>query len=124
MVDSYNIASAESHVAITAFDLSSVSKDSLRMRKAKPDETFLGIGMNSPIKLSGIEVVIEDESRMDLVAVYPYRDSDASKVTEDTHDVLMMMCGVPEISDADLELAKSMTKEYVEEYCEFSSKEV
>jgi len=124
LVDSYNIASAESYIAITAFDLSTVSKGSLRMRKAKPDEMFLGIGMNSPIKLSGIEIVIEDQSEMDLVAVYPYRDSDASRVTESTRDVLMMMCGVPGISDADLELAKVKTKEYVEEYCEFSSKKV
>ena len=110
LVDSYNIASAESNVAIAAFDLSSVSKGSLRMRKAIPGEAFFGIGMDSPITLSGVEVVIEDEGKMNLVAVYPYRDSDSSKVTENTHDVLMMMCGVPGLSDADLELAKSLDK--------------
>ena len=123
-VDSYNIASAESSIAIAAFDLSIVSKNALRMRKANPGEVFLGIGMDSSIKLSGTEVVIEDESNAKLIAVYPYRDSDESKVTEDTHDVLMMMCGVPGILDGDLEGAKILTKEYVEEYCEFTSEQV
>jgi DNA/RNA-binding domain of Phe-tRNA-synthetase-like protein len=123
-VDSYNVESAESGVAITAFDLSSVSRDSLRMRRAAATEIFLGIGMNSPITLSGIEVVIEDENKGTLVAVYPYRDSDGSKVTEGTRDVLTMMCGVPGVPDTDLESAKALTKEYVEGNCEFQLKEI
>ncbi len=122
LVDSYNIASAESFVAIAAFDLSSVSKDKLLMRNASPGESFLGIGMDSPIDLSGVEVVIEDEERKNLIAVYPYRDSEGSKVIESTHNVLLMMCGVPGISDLDLEIAKMLTKQYVEGYCKFSSK--
>jgi DNA/RNA-binding domain of Phe-tRNA-synthetase-like protein len=119
LVDAYNIASAESHVAIAAFDLSSISKDSLWMRKAVPGETFLGIGMEAPTKLTGIEVVIEDKSSSSLIAIYPYRDSESTKVTEQTRDVLMMMCGVPNISDSDLENARSLTAQYVKKYCEF-----
>ena len=117
LVDSYNIASAESSVAIAAFDLSRISRDSLLMRKAKNGESFLGKGMEQEIALSGVEVVIEDEKNTELIAVYPYRDSDASKVTESTQDALMMMCGVPSISDEDLEIARALTKKYVEEYC-------
>lgn len=117
LVDSYNIASAESFVAIAAFDISRISSDSLFMRKARKGESFLGIGMEKEIELSGVEVVIEDENRSDLIAVYPYRDSDASKVTESTRDALMMMCGVPDVSDEDLENARDLTKEYVEAYC-------
>lgn len=123
-VDSYNLASAESFVAIAAFDLSSVAKNALRMRKANLGETFWGIGMDSSIKLSGNEVVIEDELNADLIAVYPYRDSNASKVTEKTQDVLMMMCGVPGVLDRDLERAKVLSQEYVERYCKFSSEQV
>jgi DNA/RNA-binding domain of Phe-tRNA-synthetase-like protein len=123
LVDSYNIASAESHVAIAAFDLQTVSENSLFMRRAMPGERFLGIGMDSPIALSGVEVVIEDQSNSNLIAVYPYRDSDASKVTEVTRVVLMMMCGVPGIADSDLERARNLTKEYVANYCK-SSKHV
>ena len=120
LVDSYNIASAESHVAIAAFDLNTISSDLLLMRQGVSGETFLGIGMDKPIRLNGVEVVIEDQSNSNLVAVYPYRDSDATKVTESSKDVLMMMCGVPGISDKDLERAKLLTEGYVEKFCKLS----
>lgn len=118
LVDAYNLASTESGVAIAAFDLSSISEIDLRMRRAKHGEPFLGIGMKRPITLEGIEVVIEDRSN--LIAVYPYRDSDSSKVTEASGDVLMMMCGVPGVNDGQLENARTLTQKYVGEYCEFS----
>jgi DNA/RNA-binding domain of Phe-tRNA-synthetase-like protein len=95
LVDAYNIASAESSVAIAAFDQRSIDKESLVMRRALKGELFLGIGMDSEIMLSGVEVVIEDTNSRKFIAVYPYRDSDDSKVTEQSHDVLLMMCGVP-----------------------------
>ncbi len=124
LVDSYNIASAESFLAIAAFDLSSISKDLLLMRTAIEGESFHGIGMVSAIKLTGVEIVIEDTANRNLIAVYPYRDSDSSKVTERSAEVLMMMCGVPGISDNDLDYASTLTKRYVEKFCEFSSKDV
>lgn len=121
LVDSYNIASAESHIAIAAFDLGTVSSNSLLMRRAKSGESFLGIGMDKSLNLNGVEVVIEDQSNSSLVAIYPYRDSDASKVTENTRSALMMMCGVPGVKEHDLERAKVLTKAYVEKFCEIRS---
>lgn len=117
LVDAYNIASAESHVAIAAFDLEKISTGSLWMRRARSGESFLGIGMGKSIVLNGIEVVIEDQSNSDIIAVYPYRDSEATKVTEMTRHALMMMCGVPGITKEDLQRAKELTKRYVEEFC-------
>ena len=76
----------------------SVDSANLMMRTANKGETFKGIGMDAPISLSGVEVVIEDKSSKRLVAVYPYRDSDESKVTEKSKDVLFMMCGVPRVT--------------------------
>ena len=116
-VDSYNLASSESHVAIAAFDTGTISSSTLLMRRARSGETFLGIGMEKQVNLTGIEVVIEDESNSNLIAVYPYRDSDATKVTEGTTHTLMMMCGVPGVKDEDLEKAMVLTKSYVERFC-------
>ena len=99
LVDSYNLASADSCIAIAAFDAGVIRRTSLRMRTATTGESFFGIGMESPISLTGVEVVIEDRSVNKLIAVYPYRDSDDSKVTEKTENVLFMMCGVPRISN-------------------------
>jgi len=117
VVDSYNLASVETSIAIAAFDSKKVSEDALIMRKAERGESFLGIGMGSPDSLSGVEVVIEDKASHRLIAVYPYRDSDDSKVTESTTDILFMMCGVPGIDDAALERAETTTREYVRRFC-------
>jgi len=116
-VDSYNLASAETHVAIAAFDLSRVDESALVMRRAVAGEAFHGIGMSSPVQLRGVEIVIEDESSQRLIAVYPYRDSDDSKVTEESGDVLLMMCGVPGLELTTLERARAVCREYVARSC-------
>ena len=117
VVDAYNIASVETSVAIAAFDLDTIDEGSLVMRRATRDEPFRGIGMVSPDSLTGVEVVIENQASGKLVAVYPYRDSDDSKVTEQTKEVLFMMCGVPGIDDLTLERARDSTREYVGRFC-------
>ena len=116
-VDAYNIASVETSVAIAAFDLNAIDEYSLVMRRAMKGEPFHGIGMASSDSLDGVEVVIEDRESHRLVAVYPYTDSDDSKVTERTKGVLFLMCGVPGIDETTLERARDLTKEYVGRFC-------
>jgi DNA/RNA-binding domain of Phe-tRNA-synthetase-like protein len=117
LVDSYNLASAETHVAIAAFDLSRINESALLMRPAGAGGAFLGIGMPSPVQLKGVEIVIEDTSSGKLVAVYPYRDSDDSRVTEKSKDVLIMICGVPGLHRSTLEGARDVCKEYIALSC-------
>jgi len=118
LVDAYNIASVETSVAIAAFDLDAIDEESLVMRRAVKGEPFHGIGMASPDSLTGVEVVVEDQESHRLVAVYPYRDSDDSKVTERTKGVLFLMCGVPGIDETTLEKARDLTREYVGRFCQ------
>lgn len=120
LVDSYNLASAETMISIAAFDLSKIHPEDLVMRTALTGDSFRGIGMQSEMKLSGSEVVIEDTANKHLIAVYPYRDADESKVTQTTSDVLFMMCGVPGISEENLRIAEKITREYVGKYCKGS----
>ncbi len=103
-------------ISVAAFDLDRISRDNLLMRTALKGESFDGIGMKSPISLEGVEVVIEDTKEKKLIAVYPYRDADESKVTEETKDVLFMMCGVPGISEENLAAAQSIVTEYVSKF--------
>ena len=70
LVDSYNIASAESSFAIAAFDADVIDSANLMMRTANKGETFKGSGMDAPISLSGVEVVMKDSHPKRLVAVY------------------------------------------------------
>jgi len=117
VVDAYNLASLETSVAIAAFDTETVKEGSLLMRRATKNEPFYGIGMTSADSLTGVEVVIEDQESRELVAVYPYRDSVNTRITERTKSVLFMMCGVPGIEATALERARDLTRDYVGRFC-------
>ncbi|UCD46214.1 MAG: hypothetical protein JSV27_10530 [Candidatus Bathyarchaeota archaeon] len=114
LVDSYNLASMESAIPLAAFDEDELAGE-LVMREANPGEEVLGIGMEKPVTLGGGEVVVEDGEK--LVAVYPYRDADASKITLATINLLLMICGVPNIDDAMLEEATRLGVDYVTRFC-------
>lgn len=113
-VDAYNLASALSGVPIAAFDADRL-RGSLTMRMAADGEPFRGIGMKEPIALKPNQVVICDEAR--LIAVYPYRDSDDTKVTPDTKKMHVISCGVPGIGPDKVIRAYAMAAEFLERYC-------
>ena len=117
LVDAYNLVSLKTSIAIAAFDSGQLRPDALKLRKARPGERFLGIGMAQSIVLEGPEVVIEDEDSHDLVAVYPYRNAEKSKVTASTKEALLIMCGVPGIDDAPLEKARDLCKQFISDFC-------
>jgi len=115
LVDAYNLASMKTHVAIAAFDAARLVGDVLTMRLSRAGETFLGIQMDAPMTLQGHEVVVQDRNA--LVAIYPYRDAEATKVTLATTDTVFMTCGVPGIPDETLGSADVTTMEFVERFC-------
>ncbi len=114
LVDAYNLSSIKTEIAIAAFDSDRIVGD-LRMRYARDGEEFLGIGMRSPLRLNGREIVISDNEK--LVAVYPYRDADDTKVTEMTKNVLLLFCGVPGIPLEKLLEAKSVAEDFITRFC-------
>ena len=115
LVDAYNLASAETCIALAAFDADKIEGDELRMRLARSGETFLGIGMEKPRILKGGEIVVSDSRR--LIAIYPYRDADYSKVTLETERVYLMTCGVPGISLETLKEAETLAVRYIRRFC-------
>ncbi len=114
LVDAYNLASMRTRIAIAAFDAACTHGD-IRMRLARAGEAFLGIGMEAPVVLKGIEVVCEDDEG--LVAIYPYRDSHRTRVTTATIRTVFMTCGVPGIERPTLVQAAETTRELVERFC-------
>ena len=115
LVDAYNLASILSEVALAAFDEDKIQSKEVIMRPAKKGETFLGIGMKEPLKLQGGEIVLEDSSN--LIAIYPYRDAERSKVTEQTKNVALVACGVPSLSKDKLLQAADLAVKYVTRFC-------
>jgi DNA/RNA-binding domain of Phe-tRNA-synthetase-like protein len=114
LVDAYNLASVATSIPFGAFDTDKMRGTPI-MREAKAGKEFLGIGMEKPIQLIGGEAVIHDDDC--LIAVYPYRDADYSKVTTSTKNLLLMTCGVPGIGAAELEKAEAVCVEYVTRFC-------
>ncbi len=113
-VDSYNMVSIQTAVPIASFDADLLEGD-LLMREAEEGEEFLGIAMNKPVVLKGGEAVIQDDAR--LVAIYPYRDADYSKVTPNTKNVLMLMCGAPNITRDKLRESADLAKSVLTRFC-------
>ena len=113
-VDAYNVASVETRVAFAAFDVAKLHGD-LHMRYAREGESFMGIGMDRPKVLAGNELVIDDGE--ELVAIYPYRDADASKLTMDTEASIVLGCGVPGLRGRELLEATERASELLGRYC-------
>ncbi len=114
LVDAYNLASMKTRIAIAAFDAAHTHGD-LHMRLAHAGETFLGIGMDAPVELKGVEVVCEDDQG--LVAIYPYRDAHRTRATTATTATYFMTCGVPGIERDALVESAAVTLELVERFC-------
>lgn len=112
-VDAYNLASALSGVPIAAFDADKINGD-LTMRFAREGEAFQGIGMKAPIGLKPNQAILTDTLR--IIAVYPYRDSDDTKVTTATRNMHIISCGVPGIDKNQLLEAYGICARYLKEY--------
>ena len=113
-VDAYNLVSIMTAIPIASFD-SDLLESGLLMREARAGEEFLGIAMKKPVVLSGGEAVIQDDER--LVAIYPYRDADYSKVSQNTRNVLMLMCGAPGITRSKLNESSKVAMRVLPRFC-------
>jgi len=114
LVDAYNLASVKTEIALAAFDANKLKGDFL-MRFAEKGEKFLGIGMEKLMLLQGGEIVVSDSEK--LVAIYPYRDADNTKITEKTKNVILLVCGVPTIGKETLQNAAQVALEYITRFC-------
>lgn len=112
-VDAYNLASAASGIPIAAFD-ADLLKGDLTLRFARQNELFQGIGMNKQVMLEENQVIMTDEK--EIIAIYPYRDSDTTKVTPATKNIRIVACGVPKIDRDRVLEAYQRCARYLEAY--------
>ena len=114
VVDAYNMASMTTCIALAAFDISRLNGEII-MRFGNKGEEFLGIGMDKPMTLAGGEIVMTDASR--LIAIYPHRDADYTRITLRTKDLMLVSCGVPGISIDQLKDASGKASEFIVRFC-------
>ncbi len=114
LVDAYNLASIKTEIGIAAFDRDKLEGE-LLLRYARAGEIFRGIGWEDSKGLQGGEIVASDTRK--LVAIYPYRDADDSKITLQTKHVRLLICGVPGIEEQKLNEAAKVTIDYITRFC-------
>ena len=113
-VDAYNLVSIQTAIPIASFD-ADLLRGGLLMREAEEGEEFLGIAMKKPVVLKGGEAVIQDDAG--LVAIYPYRDADHSKVSGGTSNVLLLLCGAPNITLETLNDSAGVSERVLTRFC-------
>jgi DNA/RNA-binding domain of Phe-tRNA-synthetase-like protein len=99
VVDSYNLASLKTIIPLSGFDLDALHLP-LCVRFSKRNEEFHGIGMDAPMRLEKKMLVLADDKQ--IVCIYPYRDAEATKITEKTRNVIIVGYGAPKVQQEDL----------------------
>ncbi len=111
-VDAYNLASMKTIIPISGFNRD-LLKPPFQIRFAKIGEAFIGIGMKVPIILTKKTLVLADEKQ--ILCVYPYRDCDATKITEKSRNVLIVGYGSPGVTEPQLKEAVETTVNYIKQ---------
>jgi len=114
VVDAYNLASMKTIIPISGFDNEKLNPP-FNVRFAENGETFTGIGMSKPMNLSDRILVLADKKQ--VLCIYPYRDSDHTKITEQTQNVLIVVYGAPGITEQQLKDAVETTISYIKMVC-------
>jgi DNA/RNA-binding domain of Phe-tRNA-synthetase-like protein len=112
VVDAYNLASMKTIVPISGFDLDRLNPP-FTVRFAVDGEALLGIGMDRPITLTENMLVLTDEKK--VLCIYPYRDSNETKINLSTQNVLVIGYGAPGITEERLEEAVTTTLSYIKQ---------
>jgi DNA/RNA-binding domain of Phe-tRNA-synthetase-like protein len=113
VVDAINMASFATLIPIGLYDLDKLSPPIL-VRLAREGEVFHPIG-GGVIKLRGGEPVVSDSKV--IMFLYPYRDSDMTKVDENTKRVLVLGAGVEGVEIPAIRRAVNMAIELLERFC-------
>ena len=104
-------------ITFSAFDLERLSKENgilhLKVRFASEGEEVTLIG-NRKKRLKGRELVLTDAEK--VLCVYVHGDVEATKVREDTKNVLLVAYGVPKLPLKDLERGLAAASEYVRRF--------
>jgi DNA/RNA-binding domain of Phe-tRNA-synthetase-like protein len=106
VVDAYNLASMKTVIPISGFDRDRLNLP-LHVRFAGNGDVFTGIGMDKPLSLTERMLIVVDGKQ--VVCIYRYRDSDDTKITLNTRNVIVVGYGAPGIAECQLKEAVETT---------------
>jgi len=123
IVDAYNLASAESMIPMAAYDASKLSLP-VELRFAQAGEVLVPIGGGDALPIQPSELVYADQKQV-ICLDFNYRDADATKITLDTTDVLLLVdgCGATSVDTVQdmLDLAVSRVVRFTGGVLEYSA---
>ncbi len=111
-VDVYNIVSILTQISIGAYDYNKIVEPII-LRWSKEGEEFWGIG-DKKRRITKQPVIADREK---IINLYPHRDSELTKITNETKNILIITCGVPGISRKNLIKTAEMAGEYTVKFC-------
>jgi DNA/RNA-binding domain of Phe-tRNA-synthetase-like protein len=114
-VDLYNIVSVKHVIPMGGFNLEHIKGD-IYLRYSDGGETFIPLGPGKPEETYKGEVVYADDKRI-LTRRWNYRDADATKITEETRELVMFLDASPAISIEKVEEAIEELKTLYEKHC-------
>jgi len=114
-VDSYNLCSAQLQLPMAAYDLDKLDLP-VELRFAKADENHLAIGSSTPEELVAGELVYADQAKV-ICRDYNYRDSDLTKVIENTKNLLIFVDACEVVATRELHEALKLVGQRIMEYC-------
>lgn len=110
VVDAYNLASMKTIIPISGFDKDRLDPP-LQVRFARNDEIFTGIGMATPMTLTDKLLVLADQKQ--VLCIYPYRDSDRTKIAMQTRNVMLVGYGASGVAEGQLKEAVGTALSYI-----------
>jgi len=115
LVDIYNCVSLMHMVPVGGDDLSRVEGDIL-LRFAKGDEPFSPLGSEEAQTARKGEVIYADNREV-LCRRWNWRESDKTRMKEETHDVLLVSEGLPPVTAEEIEHIVSDLSRMIQQYC-------
>lgn len=116
IVNCYLLAELEFLLPCGGYDIDKVD-GALRIRYSKGNEEFIPIGAREIEFTKPGEVVYSDDSRI-LTRMWNYRDSDSTKITLDTQNVILMVeAPSRDISTKSLQCFLKRLSELLSEFC-------
>ncbi len=112
VVDAGNMASLATGIPIGLYDIDKIEGNMLLLKYSTPGDEFFPIG-GKRVVLRG-EPCLYDSKK--ILHLYPHRDSEYTKITDMTRNVLVVSCGVPNIKYSEVLKAAELTKRYILEF--------
>jgi DNA/RNA-binding domain of Phe-tRNA-synthetase-like protein len=116
LVDAYNLAVMKTRVSMGAFDLPKLTFPTF-LRFAKGGEEFTPLLSDVPTKINRGELVYVDNKELIFCRDLNYRDSDQTKITEKTKDVILYVDGTAVTSEKELQKALELALKLIQRFC-------